>query len=280
MRTIEEKKEIEYFSELFLNNNYMTWLANFMDKYNEIDDIYFTHNNRHILSEEDILMVSYLKYLFIELNKYTVKNNLNHYNAFCYLLKKNNFIYEIKYNGEGYSCTKYDYEPYLKRKSHMPVIEYNDLKKQYSKQMQLNFDYLEKRVIDALENTDLDRIRYELKRINNPTLVSGVGGSNVVSTFTSKVLREKNGIIAVNNEPRNLIYDSLNGFKNVIACSYSGNNYGVDLAFRNDLKKYLLSNNRFDNPDLTYLEYKTTIPEETSFISLAATLIPISVILK
>ena len=77
------------------------------------------------------------------------------------------------------------------------------------------------------------------KRIKTPTLVSGVGGSNVVSEFTSKVLREKNGIIALNNEPRNLIYDNLSGFDNVIACSYSGNNFGVDLAFRNDLKNII-----------------------------------------
>lgn len=145
------------------------------------------------------------------------------------------------------------------------------------KNMQINFEYLERRVIDALENTDLDKVRYELKRINSPILVTGVGGSNVVSEFTSKVLREKNGIIAVNNEPRNLIYNSLKGFDNVLACSYSGNNYGVDLAFRNNLKKYLLSNNSFDDSSVTYLQYKTTIPEEKSFISLAATLIPISV---
>lgn len=148
------------------------------------------------------------------------------------------------------------------------------------KNMQINFEFLKRRVEDALENTDLDKIRYELKRINTPTLVTGVGGSNVVSDFTSKVLREKNGIIALNNEPRNLIYDSLKGFDNVIACSYSGNNYGVDLAFRNDLKKYLLSNNSFDDEEVTYLQYQTTIPEEKSFISLAATLIPISVILN
>lgn len=146
------------------------------------------------------------------------------------------------------------------------------------KNMRFNFEYLERRVKDALECTDLDRIRYELKKINTPTLVSGVGGSNVVSEFVSKVLREKNGVIAINNEPRNLIYDNLPGFENVIACSYSGNNFGVDLAFRNNLKKYLLSNNRFDD-DVTYLQYKTTIPEEKSFISLAATLIPISVVL-
>lgn len=147
------------------------------------------------------------------------------------------------------------------------------------KNMQINFEYLDKRVLDSLEKTDLERIRHELSKIDNPTLVSGVGGSSVVSEFTSKVLGHKNGIITKNTEPRDFIYNPHNGYRNVIACSYSGNNYGVDLSFNNDMKKYLLSNNSFDNQDVTYLEYKTSIDKERSFISLGATLIPVSIIL-
>ena len=45
------------------------------------------------------------------------------------------------------------------------------------------------------------------------------------------------------------------------------------------LKKYLLSNNIFDNTDVTYLKYNTTIDKERSFISLGATLIPVSILL-
>jgi hypothetical protein len=147
------------------------------------------------------------------------------------------------------------------------------------KNMKVNFQFLEARIKDALEQTDLERVRFELQRITSPTLVSGVGGSSVVSEFTAKVLEHKNGIITRNVEPRDFIYGKQIGYNNVIACSYSGNNYGVDLSFNNDLKKYLLSNNSFENPDVTYLEYKTTIDKERSFISLGATLIPVSVIL-
>jgi hypothetical protein len=67
-------------------------------------------------------------------------------------------------------------------------------------------------------------------------------------------------------------------FNNVISCSYSGNNYGVELSFDNNLKKYLLSNNNYDDKDVTYLKYNTTIDKERSFISLGATLIPINII--
>lgn len=147
------------------------------------------------------------------------------------------------------------------------------------KNMQINFKFLKERVLDSLNNTDLDFIRYELSKMSEPTLFSGVGGSSVVSEFGSKVINTKNGIISVNSEPRDFLYRNNNAFKNVIACSYSGNNYGVELSFKKELKKYLLSNNSFDDSEVTYLKYTTTIDKEKSFISLGATLIPVSILM-
>ena len=147
------------------------------------------------------------------------------------------------------------------------------------KNMQINFKYLKERVIDSLEHTDLEYIRHELSKINEPTIFSGVGGSSVVSEFGSRVMNKKNGIISINSEPRDFIYRNNNPFKNVVACSYSGNNYGVELSFLNELKKYLLSNNAFEDKDVTYLKYDTTIDSERSFISLGATLIPVSILM-
>ena len=147
------------------------------------------------------------------------------------------------------------------------------------KNMQINFKYLKERVIDSLEHTDLEYIRHELAKIDEPTIFSGVGGSSVVSEFGSKVMNKKNGIISINSEPRDFIYRKNNSFSNVVACSYSGNNYGVELSFLNELKKYLLSNNAFEDKDVTYLKYDTTIDSERSFISLGATLIPVSILM-
>ena len=147
------------------------------------------------------------------------------------------------------------------------------------KNMKINFACLKDRVIDSLNHTDLERIRKELKKLERPTIMSGVGGSSVVSEFASRMINQKNGIITANKEPRDFLYENTKGYSNVIACSYSGNNYGVDLSFRNELKKYLLSNNAFHNPEVTYLDYKTTMDKERSFISLGATLIPISILM-
>ena len=146
--------------------------------------------------------------------------------------------------------------------------------------MKVNFDFLKARVIDSLDNTDLEFIRNELSKLNEPTLFSGVGGSSVVSEFGAKVINTKNGIISVNSEPRDFLYRNNGAFRNVIACSYSGNNYGVELSFLKGLKKYLLSNNSFDDRDVTYLKYGATIDKERSFISLGATLIPISILMN
>ncbi len=147
------------------------------------------------------------------------------------------------------------------------------------KNMKINFEFLKERVVDSLNNTDLEFIRKELSKLDAPTLFSGVGGSSVVSEFGSKVINAKNGIVSINSEPRDFLYRNNSAFRNVVACSYSGNNYGVELSFLTGLKKYLLSNNSFDDSDVTYLKYGTTIDKERSFISLGATLIPVSILM-
>lgn len=147
------------------------------------------------------------------------------------------------------------------------------------KNMQDNFAKLEKRVIESLNNTDLEKINYKLSKIQEPTLVSGVGGSSVVSEYASKVLASKNKIITRNTEPRDFKYIDTNLYNNVLACSYSGNNYGVELAFLNNLKHYLLASKEYEKEDIINLTYNNQ-DKEKSFISLAATLIPCSILLN
>ncbi len=141
-----------------------------------------------------------------------------------------------------------------------------------------NFEKLEERVKDAFVDSDLDRMFYEFKNLQQPTLVSGVGGSSVVSEMASKVLREKNHIITQNTEPRDFAYRGFDGYHNVLSCSYSGNNYGVQLSFLNDLKHYLLSAKKNEREDVHNITYTCRNPEK-SFISLAATLVPCSILM-
>ena len=143
--------------------------------------------------------------------------------------------------------------------------------------MQENFDLLSDRVLDALNKTNLEETRRTLSSIKTPTIVTGVGGSKVVAVFTSKILASKNGIISTCLEPRDILYTPLTGYDNVLSCSYSGTNFGVQTSFQNELNKYLLSSTRV--PNITNITYDTSLPKEHSFISLAATLIPMTIML-
>ena len=142
--------------------------------------------------------------------------------------------------------------------------------------MNYNFDKMKERVLYSLEKTDLEDIRNQLKNINDSTLVCGVGGSLVVAKFLSKVLEKKNDVISEAISPRDIIYKDLSHYKNVVSCSYSGNNLGVYVAFNNKLNKYLISRNKTD--EVNNLNYETCDIED-SFISLSSTMIPMTIIL-
>lgn len=144
--------------------------------------------------------------------------------------------------------------------------------------MQQNFNLLNKRVIDTLTKTDLSTIRECLSRIKEPTICTGVGGSSAVSIFTSKVLSTKNQCIVEHFEPRDIKHKPLHGYRNILACSYSGANIGVTESFNNMLTKYLLSTGTI--PNINNLTYISSLPKEDSFISLASTLMPMSIMLS
>lgn len=137
------------------------------------------------------------------------------------------------------------------------------------------FNSLNSKIQYAIDNTDLDDLFNKLSNIKEPTLVTGVGGSSVVGTFLAKVLREKNNIIATFVTSRDLKYMNLDGYKNIVSVSYSGNNIGVDVALNNNLKHYLLTGNPKDN--CVNMVYKSL--SEASYVSISATLVPMSLLL-
>lgn len=257
---------------IILDDSYIKWLSRFLEEHGKFDDCYFSHNV-YCLTEREKRFIGCLSMIFDELNEYSFKNGLINKNTFYYNLKYNGKIYQIYWDSQCYCCKMGEED------DNIPLIDYDKFKKSYQKNMQVNFGVLKERIVDSLNNTDLDFIRKELSKLDNPTLFSGVGGSSVVSEFGAKVINTKNEIITINSEPRDFLYRNSSAFKNVIACSYSGNNYGVKLSFLKGLKKYLLSNNLFDDKDVTYLKYSTTIDKEKSFISLGATLIPVSILM-
>jgi len=146
--------------------------------------------------------------------------------------------------------------------------------------MQENFELLKRRVIDTHKVSDLKEIKEKIKSIKGNTICVGAGGSNVVANYASKVISKLNGNLVLCMMPRDLERINLSNFDNVLIASYSGKGKAVDLGLNNKLNKYLLSNNDIKYDGVTNITYGSRIEKENSFISLAATLMPMSILLK
>lgn len=144
--------------------------------------------------------------------------------------------------------------------------------------MEENFELLLPRVIDTLEKSDLIKIKEQIENIKGNTIITSVGGSSVVAEFLNHILNEKN--ISICKSPRDLKYEKIDKFDNIFGVSYSGKGYIVDSILKNDNKKYLLTNNSNEYIGIEKIEYKNSIQKEHSFISLASTLMPMSILLS
>ncbi len=140
-----------------------------------------------------------------------------------------------------------------------------------------NYQKLEERIRYSLDNTS-SSFYEELKKIKGNTLITGVGGSMVVSLFLSKVLESKNHILCAVEEISSIYSKNLEGFQNLVVVSSSGKNNGVkQILDYGNTKKYLVTASTKNKPNVEYLTY-ATLDKEDSFISLAATLVPISIL--
>lgn len=136
--------------------------------------------------------------------------------------------------------------------------------------------YLLKNIQETLVNVD-QNLKKELNQITSPTICSGVGGSYPVAIFASKVLSEKNKVIA-SPMPLLEILQS-NNVQTVFVTSHSGKNTGVKQILAKVPNAYLLSTRKSKIGHSILLNYKPEYPEK-SFISLGNTILPISILMN
>lgn len=148
-----EKNKIEKFREMILDDSYIKWLSNFLNEYNEIDDIYYPKNN--MLNSNDKNKIEYLGYLFSELRLYYMNNNGTNPYKNVFNLYYNDKFFSLIDNGEGYTCKIYNYYNlfYLENrdsfnKGEEMYICYKDLKDQYVSNKFSKLEDLINRVVD------------------------------------------------------------------------------------------------------------------------------------
>ena len=145
--------------------------------------------------------------------------------------------------------------------------------------MNYNFSILEKRIIDTLSLSDLHSIREKLMNLKGNTITVGSGGSKVVSDFASQVLSSINGTICTSLEPRDFLHTNTDAYDNVVICSNSGRNHGVEVCSRSKLNRFLLTGGFAEYEGVKSLPYISSISPEKSFISLGSTMVPMSILL-
>lgn len=142
--------------------------------------------------------------------------------------------------------------------------------------MEENFNLLKQRVMDTIKNRNINK---KMKKIKGSTICVGNGGSNVVASFASLVLNKKNNCPCKLEESRDVLYENIKDFDNLFVCSYSGTHLGVNILKPLKIKKYLLTYGEEDKSYIT-LKCSSNIEKEKSFISLATTLMSMSVLLS
>lgn len=153
---------------------------------------------------------------------------------------------------------------------------------------EINFSKLEERIM-AVNHPDFTKVEemremlYGLIVDGGPTLIMATGGSKVVAYYLQLILERIrfSGIISEVIEPRDYFYKiNREMFSNLIVISASGRTNGVREAL-SDFKgnKYLICEEG-NNLDASVISWKNKLYEkEKSFISLASSLAPITLLL-
>ncbi len=153
---------------------------------------------------------------------------------------------------------------------------------------EINFSKLEERImaINHPNFTKVEEIRemlYGLMVDGGPTLIMATGGSKVVAYYLQQILERMkfSGIISEVIEPRDYFYKANHEmFSNLVVISKSGKTNGIKEALF-DFKgnKYLICEEG-KSTDYSVISWKNELYEqEKSFISLASSLAPITLLL-
>ncbi len=162
------------------------------------------------------------------------------------------------------------------------------IKHTHTEPTELNFSKLGERIMQINDPylgkyNDIREMLYELTIDNEPTLIIATGGSKVIAYYLQLIIERLGltGIICEVIEPRDYFYKvNRKMFSNLIVISASGNTNGINEALL-DFKgnKYLFTENMKESNYQIVSWGNKLYDKEKSFISLATSLGPISLLL-
>ena len=163
------------------------------------------------------------------------------------------------------------------------------IKHTYTEKSEINFSKLEERIL-SINNPEINRaseirkLLYELLVVNKPTLIMATGGSKIIAYYLQLILErmKMDGLICEVIEPRDYFYKfNKNSFSNLVTISASGNTNGIKEALDDfNGNKYLICEKEKEADYEVFVWGNNLYDREKSFISLATSLGPISLLLS
>jgi fructoselysine-6-P-deglycase FrlB-like protein len=149
--------------------------------------------------------------------------------------------------------------------------------------MNKNFELLYERILAANKRISNDELISKLSNIRGNLITIGTGGSYPTAYYASKLF-EGNNCFSKNMYPRDLIYCNSDNIDNIMAFSYSGKTPSIIQALNNkkDITKTIVTGNKLyisENIE-NVLNYGNELEQEKSFISIASTIIPMTLLLR
>ena len=160
------------------------------------------------------------------------------------------------------------------------------IKHAHTENAKLNFSKLEERIKQINDPylgkyNDIRKMLLELANSSKPVLIMATGGSKVIAYYLQLVIEKLIGNICDVIEPRDYFYKpNKEMFHNLVAISASGNTNGINKALLDFKgKKYLISENKKAANYQVISWGNELYDKEKSFISLATSLGPITLLL-
>jgi len=147
-----------------------------------------------------------------------------------------------------------------------------------------NINQLETRILGACNSLTSQELNSYFRKLNSNTLILGVGGSGVVSHFAKRILTNKNDIVVKSLNVLDIYEEPLVLYQNVVAFTYGNKNHGITKALKegkkNNLNTYIVTHSDKTSKQHNIISYNSDVDSEYSFISIASTLAPMTLMLK
>ncbi len=138
--------------------------------------------------------------------------------------------------------------------------------------------------VDNLDTVfEIQKLITNIKRQKDNVAIIGTGGSFISANFITKLLSQELAKPVIALKPRDVFIYPIKNISSAILLTYSGKTSDIltvnDYLKKNNIKSYIVTNQKKDNPEENIISYNSSRTEK-GFLAVAGTVIPIYLFAK